>query len=86
MGCKEGFEMVGTDFLFTLDDALDVEWQVPGRAQPCINGRSVNNDARLVVSRSAAVHSTISHGRFEWRTRPGCRIASWLNVVVCVKQ
>jgi hypothetical protein len=78
----EVVEMRRADFLFALDEHLDVHRKRSGLTQPGLDGLEVHEDLALVIGAAARVDLAVAHRGLEGRRDPLVQRIHGLHVVV----
>ena len=74
------------DFLFALDEHLDVHRKRSGLTQPGLDGLEVHEDLALVVGAAARVDLAVAYRGLEGRRDPLVQRINGLHVVVAVEE
>ena len=82
----EVVEVDAADFLFALEDDLDVHRQPAVLLQVRFDRLEVHEDLALVVGGAARVDLAVAHGRLERRRLPQIERVDRLHVVVAVEE
>ena len=82
----EVVQVNAADFLFSLDEELDVERQAAVLLQMRLDRLDVHEHLTLVVGGAARVNLAVTHRRFEGRAGPQIDRIDWLHVVVPVEE
>ncbi len=86
MAAHELIEVDAADFLFSLENDLDVHRQAPVLFQVRLDGLQVHEHLTFVVGRPAREYFAVANRRFEWRRFPELERIDGLHVVVAIKQ